>query len=43
MNHYTNPAISDAQLLHEGKQQGLTKAEAVETDKRIPKKKRKKK
>jgi hypothetical protein len=30
MNHYTNPAISDAQLLHEGKQQGLTKAEAVE-------------
>jgi len=30
MNHYTNPPISDAQLLHEGKQQGLTQAEAIE-------------
>ena len=30
MNYTTHTPISDAQLLHEGKQQGLTKAESVE-------------
>jgi hypothetical protein len=43
MNYPNQPPISDAQLLHEGKQQGLTQAEFIEIDKRIPKKKRKKK